>query len=226
MYDTISSNCPSATICHTATKLHVILAGRSSFYNITPTSSSDILKQCNKRGGINFGDQTADVSTVKWWVVHFSSGNSDTKEKPCSGWPFRFLTALHVSSSWSLAKASVPFFRYWKATLSSLQSLLFSNLNSLNSLCLSTQKRCSISWIIFFFGPPLDAFQQIQSSLVVRTLHSNIILQVKSHQHIEEGQDHFLWPAGHNSFDAAQDMVGFLGCSEYFPGSKVKPTRL
>ena len=23
-----------------------------------------------------YGDQTADVSMVKWWVVHFSSGNS------------------------------------------------------------------------------------------------------------------------------------------------------
>jgi len=25
-----------------------------------------------------------DVSTVRWWVVHFSSGGSDVKEKPHS----------------------------------------------------------------------------------------------------------------------------------------------
>jgi len=23
-----------------------------------------------------------DVSTMRWWVVHFSNGNSDVKEKP------------------------------------------------------------------------------------------------------------------------------------------------
>ena len=29
-----------------------------------------------------YGDQTVDVSTMRWWVVHFSNGNSDVKEKP------------------------------------------------------------------------------------------------------------------------------------------------
>ena len=29
-------------------------------------------------------DQTADVSTVRWWVVSFSCGNSDVKDKQCS----------------------------------------------------------------------------------------------------------------------------------------------
>ena len=38
------------------------------------------------------------------------------------------------------------------------------------------------------------------------------VLQVRSHQHGVEGQDHPLCPAGHISFDAAQDMVDFLGC--------------
>ena len=28
-----------------------------------------------------YGDQTVDVSTVRWWVVCFSSGDSDTKDK-------------------------------------------------------------------------------------------------------------------------------------------------
>ena len=40
-----------------------------------------------------YGDQTADVSTVRWGVVHFSSGGSDVKGEPCSRWPCR---SLHV----------------------------------------------------------------------------------------------------------------------------------
>jgi len=32
-----------------------------------------------------YGDQTVDVSTVRRWVVHFSSGDSDVKDKPRSG---------------------------------------------------------------------------------------------------------------------------------------------
>jgi len=38
------------------------------------------------------GDQTVDVSTVNWWVVHFSSGNNDVKDKPCTGWPCTAVT--------------------------------------------------------------------------------------------------------------------------------------
>jgi len=30
------------------------------------------------------GHQTVDVSTVSWWVVCFSNGDSDVKDKPCS----------------------------------------------------------------------------------------------------------------------------------------------
>ncbi|MFV1073149.1 hypothetical protein, partial [Klebsiella pneumoniae] len=29
-----------------------------------------------------YGDQTVDVSTVRWWVVHFSSGDSDSGSPP------------------------------------------------------------------------------------------------------------------------------------------------
>ena len=29
-----------------------------------------------------YGDQTVDVSTVRQWVVHFSSGNSDSGSPP------------------------------------------------------------------------------------------------------------------------------------------------
>ena len=40
-----------------------------------------------------YGDQTVDVGTVRQWVVHFSSGDSEVKKKPCSRWPCRFLSA-------------------------------------------------------------------------------------------------------------------------------------
>ena len=33
-----------------------------------------------------YGDQTLNVSIVGWWVVHFSGGDNDMKDKPCSGW--------------------------------------------------------------------------------------------------------------------------------------------
>jgi len=34
----------------------------------------------------------------------------------------------------------------------------------------------------------------------------------RSHQSRVEGQNHLPQPAGHTTFDAAQDMVGFLDC--------------
>ena len=34
-----------------------------------------------------YGDQTLDVSTVRRWVAHFSSGDSDVKDKPRSRRP-------------------------------------------------------------------------------------------------------------------------------------------
>ena len=37
------------------------------------------------------GDQIVDVSTVRLWVVCFSSGNSNMKDKSNSRWPCRFL---------------------------------------------------------------------------------------------------------------------------------------
>jgi len=38
------------------------------------------------------------------------------------------------------------------------------------------------------------------------------ILQVGFHRSRAEGQNHLPRPAGHPSFDAAQDTVGLLGC--------------
>ena len=63
-----------------------------------------------------------------------------------------------------------------------------------------------------FCGPPWDALQQIHVPPVVRTPHLDTVLQVRPHHRTGEGRDHFPYPAGHASFDAAQDTVGFLGC--------------
>ena len=35
-----------------------------------------------------YGDQTVDVSTIKWLVMCFSSSSSDSKDKLCSRWPY------------------------------------------------------------------------------------------------------------------------------------------
>ena len=39
-----------------------------------------------------YGDQTVDAGTVRRWVARFSSGDSDTKDKPCSGQPCTAVT--------------------------------------------------------------------------------------------------------------------------------------
>ena len=39
-----------------------------------------------------YGDQTVDVITVRRWMARFSSGDSDVKDKPRSGWPCTAVT--------------------------------------------------------------------------------------------------------------------------------------
>ncbi|KAK4818851.1 LOW QUALITY PROTEIN: hypothetical protein QYF61_020070 [Mycteria americana] len=63
-----------------------------------------------------------------------------------------------------------------------------------------------------FCGPPLDPLQQLHVLLVLRAPELDAVLQVRSHQSRVEGQNHLPRPAGHASFDAAQDTVGLLGC--------------
>lgn len=43
------------------------------------------------------GNETVDVSTAKWWVVCFSSGDSSEIDKPRSRQPWRFLSAWHAN---------------------------------------------------------------------------------------------------------------------------------
>ncbi|KAK4823668.1 hypothetical protein QYF61_005639 [Mycteria americana] len=68
-----------------------------------------------------------------------------------------------------------------------------------------------------FCGPRLDPLQQVHVFPVLRTPELDGVLQVGSHKSRVEGQNHLPRPAGHTSFDAAQDTVGFLGCERTLP---------
>ncbi|KAK4826482.1 hypothetical protein QYF61_009478 [Mycteria americana] len=61
-------------------------------------------------------------------------------------------------------------------------------------------------------GFPLDPLQQLHVFPVLRAPELEAALQVGSHQSRAEEQNHLPQPAGHASFDAAQDIVGCLGC--------------
>ncbi|KAK4821583.1 hypothetical protein QYF61_024442 [Mycteria americana] len=63
-----------------------------------------------------------------------------------------------------------------------------------------------------FCVPPLDPLHQVHVLLVLRAPELDAVLQVRSHQSRAEGQNPLPRPAGHAAFDAAQDMVCFLGC--------------
>ena len=60
----------------------------------------------------------------------------------------------------------------------------------------------------------LDVLQQIHVFPVQKTPHLDAVLQERSHQHRVEGQDHLPQPSDNASFDAAQDITGFLGCED------------
>ena len=54
--------------------------------------------------------------------------------------------------------------------------------------------------------------QQVNVPPLLTAPYLDTVLQVRLHQHREEGQDHLPCPAGHASFNSVQDTVGFLGC--------------
>ncbi|KAK4825708.1 hypothetical protein QYF61_002067 [Mycteria americana] len=66
-------------------------------------------------------------------------------------------------------------------------------------------------------GPPLDSLQQLHVLLMLGAPELNAVVQLGSHESGVEGQNHLPRPAGHTSFDAAQDTVGFLGCKRQLP---------
>ncbi|KAK4817066.1 hypothetical protein QYF61_027095 [Mycteria americana] len=67
-----------------------------------------------------------------------------------------------------------------------------------------------------FCGPPLDLLL-VHVLPVLSTPELDAVLQVGSRQSKVEGQSHLPGPAGHASFDAAQDMAAFLGCECTLP---------
>ncbi|KAK4827484.1 hypothetical protein QYF61_018784 [Mycteria americana] len=107
-------------------------------------------------------------------------------------------------------------FRYWKAARRCPQSLLFSRLNNPNSLSLSSQERCSSPRIIFV-ALLWTHSNSSMSFLCWGPQRLNAVLQAGSHESGVEEENHLPRPAGHCSFDAAQDMVGFLGCKCTLP---------
>lgn len=101
-------------------------------------------------------------------------------------------------------------FRYWKAALRSIWSLLFHGLNSPNSPSLLSWKKCSRPLIIFVMllwtwynrstvflcWGPQSWTQYLERALTRAKKRRGII----------------SWPAGHVSFGAAWDAVVFLNC--------------
>ena len=53
-----------------------------------------------------YRDQRVDVSTVRWWVACFSSGDSDMKDKPRSRWPCTALTSRNEECLDQLIRAN------------------------------------------------------------------------------------------------------------------------
>jgi len=66
-------------------------------------------------------------------------------------------------------------------------------------------------------GPPLDLLQQVHVLPVLRAPELDAGLQAGSHQSRAEWQKHLPQPVGHAAFDAAQDIVGFLGYKHTLP---------
>ena len=80
-----------------------------------------------------YGGQTVNVSTVRWWVVYFSSGVSNVEDKLRSGWPCRFLLAqcaesCHLVENAQLTVVTVEKWSFVAVNLL-LQTVLLCSLN-------------------------------------------------------------------------------------------------
>ncbi|KAK4816278.1 hypothetical protein QYF61_014350 [Mycteria americana] len=83
--------------------------------------------------------------------------------------------------------------------------------------CLTTLlERCS-SPLIIFVALLWTHSNRSMPFLCQRPQNWDAGLQVGSHQSGVEGENHLPRPAGHASFDAAQDNIGFLGCKHTLP---------
>ena len=100
---------------------------------------------------------------------------------------------------------------FWKAAVRCPQSLLCCKLNKPKSFSLSSQERCSSPLII------LMALLWTHSSSSTSFLYwgspdLDAILQTGPHKERTKGDNPLPLPAGHHSFDAAQNTFGCLGC--------------
>jgi len=57
-----------------------------------------------------------------------------------------------------------------------------------------------------FCCPPMDVFQQVYVSPVLRTPYLDKVLPLRSHRQRAKGQDHLTRPADHTSFDVSGFM--------------------
>ena len=78
-----------------------------------------------------YGDQTVDVSTVRQCRVQFSSGDSNVKDKPHSGWPCPAVTPLHEEHldqlfhrKWWFTMRKLYGAEYWLQCIRKMQDLL------------------------------------------------------------------------------------------------------
>jgi len=98
-----------------------------------------------------------------------------------------------------------PPFRYWKAVIGSPRAS-----SKLNSPSFQPILVGEVFHPLNHSGsPPLDALLQVPVSPVLRTPHWDAVLQVRPPQRRVREQGHLPRPAGHASFDAAQDTVDF-----------------
>lgn len=65
--------------------------------------------------------------------------------------------------------------------------------------------------LITFCGPPLIPLQQVHILLMLENPELDAALQLGSQERRGEGKEHLPHPASLATFDAAQDMTGFLG---------------
>ena len=120
-----------------------------------------------------YGEQTVDVSTVRWWVMCFSSGDSGLKDKPCSrpqctavmsqneehldqlvrmNWE---ITArelyVELNISFSVLGTMVPMLEYSKVWARWIPQVLIQEQKHRMSVCqdpLNMRMKRTISWIV------------------------------------------------------------------------------
>ena len=96
--DVILSDCPSAAICHTPQNVMGCWQKGSTSTAISPTSTSDIVGQCDNIRGITL--RTAFIAL--WLFIHIEKSLMSLRNKECR--PREFATNFTEKSLFSLSK--------------------------------------------------------------------------------------------------------------------------